>query len=226
MKRSWQLCVAGVGVVLLLAAPPPAYQVAVGQAASSIPAVAPGSAQRQGRGDPVGHLTKTATFDRALGIDLGKSSNGAPVCFFREEGGSHALDIGMSTGGAFIRVEHGDGPLPAEAIPTSSLRLFAGKAVTRMVGGDAKNSGEYEPLLVYRGSIEYVPNLVTAFGNGFVVGSRGDPRSFFELIAHARGEFVVVQSASEPKKLDVVAIYKFKPGSIPALLACATKHIR
>jgi hypothetical protein len=46
------------------------------------------------------------------------------------------------------------------------------------------------------------------------------------MIARARGEFVVVQSASEPKKLDVIAIYKFKPGSIPALLSCASKHIR
>lgn len=202
------------------------YQVAISQAATSVPAAAPSPAQLQRTGDPIGHLTKTSDFDRARGIGLGKSSKETPVCFFREEGGSHVLDIGMSAYGAFIRVEHGDGPLPVEAIPTSSLRLFAGKAITKTVGGDEKNSGEYEPLLIYGGSIEYVPNLVTEFGNGFVVVSQDDPKSFFEMIARARGEFVVVQSVSEPKKLDLIAIYKFEPGSIPALLSCASKHIR
>ncbi len=202
------------------------YQAAVGQAATPVPAAAPSPAQPQKRGDPIGSVTRISTFARAQGINVGKSSTGKPVCFFREEGSSHKLDIGISADGAFIRVEHGDGPLPPEAIPTSPLQLSAGKAVTKLVDGDEKNTGEYTPLFVYDGSIDYVSNLVTDFGNGFVVVSQDDPESFFEIVARARGEFAVVQSTSEPKKSDVVAVYKFTTKSISALLSCAKKHIR
>ncbi len=182
--------------------------------------------QSQNRDDLIGSLTKTSTFDRAQRINVGKSSKGKPVCFFREEGGSHMLDIGISRDGAFIRVAHGDGPLRAEEIPSPPLRLFAGKAMTKVVDGDEKITGEYEPLLTYGGSIDYVPNLVTDFGNGFAVVSEGDPESFLGVVARARGEFAVVQSASEPKKLDVVAIYDFKTASVSALLSCAKSHVR
>ena len=83
------------------------------------------------------------------------------MCFFREEGGSHVLDIGMSADGAFIRVAHGDGPLAAEAIPKAPLRLLAGKGLTKIVDGDEKYTGEYKAIQTYGGSIDYVPNLVT-----------------------------------------------------------------
>ena len=183
-------------------------------------------AQSQSRGDPIGSLRKTSTFDRSQGINVGKSSNGMPVCFFREEGGSHKLDIGISADGAFIRVEHSDGPLPVEAIPKPPVRLFAGKGLTKIVDGDEIYTGEYEPLQIYGGSIDYLPNLVTEFGDGFAVVSQDDAKTFLEVVARARGQFIVIQSEAELKKLDHVAIYDFKTKSIAALLSCAKKHVR
>lgn len=202
------------------------YQVAASQTAKPVPAATPGPLKSESRGDPIGNVTKTSTFDRAQRVDVGKSGQGKPVCYYREEGSSHMLDIGLSAEGAFIRVAYGDGPLAPEAIPTPPLRLFAGKAVTKVVDGDEKSTGEYEPLLIYGGSIDYVPNLTTDFGGGFVVVGKGDPVSLLEMVARGRGEFAVVQAVSEPSKLDVVAIYDFRAKSIPALLACAKKHVR
>jgi hypothetical protein len=54
----------------------------------------------------------------------------------------------------------------------------------------------------------------------------GDAKSFFDMAARARGEFVVVQSISETKQSDVIAIYHFKASTISALLSCAKKHIQ
>jgi hypothetical protein len=202
------------------------YQVAAGQTATSVPAATPSPVQSKSRGDPIGSVTKVSSFDRARRINIGKSSQGKPVCFFREEGGSHMLDIGVSAEGAFIRVAHGDGPLPAGEIPRPPLHLFAGKGLTKVIDGDEKYTGEYASLQSYGGSIDFVPNITTDFGDGFVVVSKDDAKSFFETIARARKEFVVIQSVSEPAKLDRVAIYEFTTNSIPALLSCAKKHIQ
>jgi hypothetical protein len=202
------------------------YQVAAAQAATSVAAVTSGPAQSGSRGDPIGKVMKTSTFDRAQHINVGKSSQGKPVCFFREEGGSHMLDIGVSVEGAFIRVAHGDGPLPTGEIPKPPLRLFAGKGLTKVIDGDEKYTGEYAPIQTFGGSIEFVPNIATDFGDGFVVVSKDDMKSFFETVAQARREFVVIQSVSEPARLDRVAIYDFGANAISALLSCAKKHIR
>jgi hypothetical protein len=188
-------------------------------------AVATGPVQSQGR-DPIGSLSKTSTFNSAQHISLGKSRNGKPVCFFREEGSSHRLDIGMTADGAFIRVEHGDGLLAAGSIAKPPLKVFAGKELTKLVDGDLKSTGEYEQFQIYGGAVDYAPNLSTEMGNGFAVIAKGDAKSFFEMVARARGEFVVVQSVSEPRNVDVIAIYKFNASAIPALLSCAQKHAR
>lgn len=195
-------------------------------AASVVLGSAVGPAQSQGRGDPIGSLVKTSTFNSAQRISLGKSRSGMPVCFFREEGSSHRLDIGMTADGPFIRVEHGDGPLATGSIPKPPLMVFAGKGLTNLVDGDLKSTGEYEQFQIYGGAIEYAPNLDTEMGNGFAVVAKGDAKAFFEMVARARGEFVVVQSVSEPKKLDVVAIYDFNANAISALLLCEKKHIQ
>ena len=74
--------------------------------------------------------------------------------------------------------------------------------------------------------MDYVPNLDTEYGGGFVVIAKSDPKSFFEMVARARQEFVVVRSIATPKNVDVIAIYNFKVSAIPALLACAKKTIQ
>ena len=187
---------------------------------------ATGSVPAQERGDPIGPLVRTSTYDRAQRVNVGKSSAGKVACFFREQGSSHQTDIGMSADGAFIRVEHGDGRLPPEAIPQPPLQVFAGKEVTKVVDGDEKATGEYERFHVYDGAIEYRTNIKSQYDGGFVVVANGDPKPFFDMIARARGEFVIVQSIAAPKKLDVIAIYEFKASTAAALLSCAQKNVK
>lgn len=180
----------------------------------------------QGGADPIGELKKASTYDRAQHVDVAKPAKGKPVCYFREEGSSHTLDIGIGAAGAFIRVASGDGPLDAGSIPKPPLKVFAGKELTKLVGGDLKSTGEYEAFQVYDGTIDYVPNLKTDYSGGFVVVAKGDAKSFLDMVARARQEFVVVQSKAEPKNVDVIAIYKFNASAAAALLACAKKHFQ
>jgi hypothetical protein len=183
-------------------------------------------AQSQGRGDLIGDLVRTSTFNSAERVNVGKSSKGSLACFFREAGDSHKTDIGIFADGAFIRVEREDEPLPAASIPKPPLQVFAGKGLTKLVDGNEKFTGEYAQLQMYGARVDYVPNLTTKMGDGFVLVTKGDAKSFFEMAARARGGFIVVQSVAEPKKLDVVAIYHFKASAISVLLECAKKHIR
>ena len=148
------------------------------------------------------------------------------MCYFREEGSSHILDIGIGADGAFLRVESGDGPLEPAAIPKPPLKVFAGKALTKMIDGDEKVTGEYQQIQPYNGAVAYAPNLTTRYGAGFAVIAKGDAKAFLETIVRARGEFMVVQSAAAPKNVDIIAIYKFKPGTMTALLSCAAKHLQ
>ena len=185
--------------------------------------VTAGSAQSQGSGDTIGDLVRTSTFSSADHVNVGKSNVVKQACFFREQGSSHMLDIGVSADGAFIRLAYGDGPLPADSIPKPPLQVFAGKQLTKLVDGDMKVTGEYEPIQVYDGAANYTPNIATRYGSGFIVVTNGDTRSFLGIVARARGEFIVVRSVSDPRKVDVVAIYDFKESTMSALLACAQK---
>ena len=175
-------------------------------------------------GDPIGDLTATSVFNRSDRVNIGKSNKGKQACFFREEGSSHMLDIGLSADGAFVRLAYGDGPLPAESIPTPPLRVFAGKELTKTVDGDTKATGEYTPIQSYDGAVNYTPNLATKYGSGFSVVANADAKAFLEMVARARGEFIVVQSAARPENVDVVAIYDFKESTVTALMACAKKN--
>jgi hypothetical protein len=198
---------------------------------------AAGPALSQGGADPIGELKKTSTFDRAQGVNVGKSSKGKLVCFYRQEGSDSNVDIGISADGAFIRVESDEDRLPNESNfnpalplvtrtnPKPPVRIFAAKEVTKLVDGDVKSTGEYEPLQVYGGTVDYVPNIKTIYGDGFVLVAKGDAKSFLEMVVRAHGGYIVVQSVSEPKNLDGMGIYGFKASTISALLSCAKKHI-
>ena len=114
-------------------------------------ALAPGVAFSQQRGDPIGPLTRVATFDRAQQVNVGKTKAGKIACYFREEGSSHSLDIGMTADGAFIRLETFDS---RETTPTPPLRVFAGKQMAK--GEYATN--EFAVLQAYDATFEfYVP---------------------------------------------------------------------
>jgi hypothetical protein len=175
--------------------------------------------------DPIGELRKSSTYDRARHVDVA-TVRGKAVCYFREEGSSHRLDIGIGAMGAFIRVESGDGPLEPGAIPQPPLKVFAGKELTKVVDGDVKSTGEYQAFQVYEGAVEYLPNLRTRFSGGFAVIAKADAVSFLGMVARARREFVVVQSKAEATNVDVIAIYNFDAVTVAALLACARQHVR
>ena len=116
--------------------------------------------------------------------------------------------------------------MDAGSIPKPPLKVFAGKELTKLVDGDLKATGEYDSFQVYGGAVDYVPNVKTGYGGGFVVVAKGDARAFLDMVARARQEFVVVQASAEPKNVDVIAIYKFNAGTVSALLACAKKHVQ
>jgi hypothetical protein len=201
-----------------------AISVVLGSVMAASPALS------QGGVDPIGKLKKTATFDRAQRVDVGKSSKGNVVCFTEDyDAGDAEFYVGMSADGAFIRAEFGRA-LPKVPLPKPPLRIFAGKGLTKLIDGDEKYTGEYAPLqggaVIYSGAVDYVPLLDTIYGEGYVLVIKGDAKSFLETVARAREEFIVVQSISEPKDVDASAIYRFKASTISALLACAKKHIQ
>jgi hypothetical protein len=167
--------------------------------------------------DPIGPLTRVSVFDPAQKINVGKTASGQPVCYFREEGSSHTLGIGVAADGAFLRLETFDS---RETTPKSPLRPFAGKQGER--GGYVTN--ELTVLQPYKGRIEF---YTTKPDQGdFTVIAKADPQALFEMVARARNEFVVVQSVTDPKTVDIVAIYHFTAANISALLACAKARIQ
>jgi hypothetical protein len=192
------------------------------------PAAQPPTEQRRpadpllvGRGDPIGALNRTATFDRGKKVYVGKSNIGTVACYAREEGDTHRLDIGIVAQGAFVRLQT---PSPREATPSPPVRIFAGKEKTRRSGGNEYATGEYSVLKAYDGDVAfYVPR--PANGDFTAIG-KSDPAGFLAMVAAARREFVVVQSAAGGGDANIVAIYHFNAAMIPALLSCAkAQHI-
>ena len=94
------------------------------------------------------HISRLATFDRAQAVNVGKTKAGKTACYFREEGSSHSLDIGITADGAFIRLETFDS---RETTPAPPLRVFAGKQIAK--GEYATN--EFAVLQAYDGPVSY-----------------------------------------------------------------------
>lgn len=179
------------------------------------------AALAQQRADPIGPLSKIQTVDRAQKINLGKTKSGKFVCYFREEGSSHSLDIGIAADGAYIRLETGDS---REKTPAAPLRVFAGKEIAKRVGADEFATGEFTVLQAYDGKFSYyVPKPEQ---DDFSVVAEGDAKAFLDMVARANTQFVVVQSVADPKNVNYVAIYNFKAATIPALLACAKDRVK
>jgi hypothetical protein len=179
------------------------------------------AALAQQRADPIGPLTKIQTFDRAQKVNLGRTKSGKVACYFREEGSSHSLDIGITTDGAYIRLETGDS---RETTPAAPLRVFAGKENSKRVGANEFATGEFTVLQAYDGQFDYY--IPKPEQDDFVVVAKGDARAFLEMVARANTQFVVVQSVTNPKSVNYVAIYNFKAATISALLACAKDRVK
>jgi hypothetical protein len=150
-----------------------------------------------------------------LAVMKGSDASGAPICYVREEGSSHRLDIGIaqnrSTGAAtneaFVRLEtpeQRDGPPPS-----SPVWVFAGQ----------RQKNDYTPLVTFMGEVEYiVPQRDRA---NFTLVAKGDLRTFLGVIASARDRFLVVRARALPTAVDYVAIYQFDTAAADALVACA-----
>ncbi len=191
-----------------------------GQAAPATPAPIqqrrPSDPPSVNRDDPIGSLTRTATFDRAKHVYVGKSKTGTVACYFREEGDTHRLDIGIAAAGAFVRLQT---PEPRDVTPSPPVRVFAGREKTRRSGGNEYATGEYTVLKAYDGDIAfYAPR--PSHGDFTVIG-KSDPAGFLAMVAAARREFVVVQSTGGDKSANIVAVYRFNAALVPVLLSCA-----
>ena len=160
--------------------------------------------------DPIGALTKVARYDNATKVEVGRSANGTLACYVREQGSSHQLDIGVTGTRAFIRLE---APDEREATPQPPLKVFAGKSTS---------ADDYAPIKEFGGPVTFV--VPRQDRSDFTLIAEQNPREFLQMVAAARGEFVVVQSRADAKINNVVAIYQFSAKAIAPLLACAAER--
>lgn len=196
---------------------------------ASQPVPAPSASQRgetfsANRTDPIGSIKRASVFDRAQRIFVGRGKAGA-VCYFRESGDTHQLDIGVSKLGAFVRLET---PETGDVIPPPPVRVFAGREKTRRSGGNEYATGEFTVLKPYDGDVEFYA-LRRGTGDFMAIArsnAESDVKAFLEMVAGARGQFVVVQSKANPKATSIVAVYRFRAAAIPALLACAKSRLK
>lgn len=172
--------------------------------------LSPTVGQTAGDTDPIGPLRRTARYDVSQKIDVGQSSTGVVACYVREEASSHRLDIGVAGSSAFLRVE---APDERETTPAPPLKVFAGKSGA----GD-----DYTTIKPFDGAVSFA--MPTPDTSDFVLIAENDPRGFLEMVAAARGAFVVVQSQTDAKASDAVAVNQFSTQAIPHLLACATER--
>lgn len=160
--------------------------------------------------DPIGVLRKIARYDNAAKVEVGRTDSGLVACYVREQGSSHQLDIGVSGTRAFIRLE---APDEREATPQPPLKVFAGKS---------SSADDYAPIMEFGGPVTFV--VPRQDRSDFTLIAEQNPREFLQMVAAARGEFVVVQARADAKITNVVAIYQFSPKAIAPLLACAAER--
>jgi hypothetical protein len=160
--------------------------------------------------DPIGQLRRIARYDAAQKIDVGQSPGGLLACYFREEGSSHRLDIGVTGSRAFLRLE---APDDRDATPAPPLNVFAGKSGP---------TDDYILIKNFDGAVRFT--MPRPERSDFVLIAETEPRDFLQMVAAARGEFVVVQSRADPKAQNIVAIYHFSAKAIAPLLACAAER--
>lgn len=168
--------------------------------------------------DPIGPLSKASPSAEDNTVLIGKDPGGMPVCFTREQGDSHHLDIGVSTAGAFVRLESADS---ADAPPASggAVRIYAGEQLIE--GGKATD--RFTVLKAYEGAASY--SQLSGDSPGFLVVAAGDPVPFLEVVVAARRQFLVAEAQGEPRGIDYVSIYDFDAVAAKAVMACAVRSV-
>ena len=166
--------------------------------------------------DPVGPVSQTGRYEGGQSGLLGRDSAGRTLCFRREEGSSHRLDIGVSRHGAFARLET---PEPREATARDPVRVYAGQR-----GPMAPNRGDrFAVLAAYDGAARHF--VANPSSSGFTLVAT-DAAAFLAVVAAARDHFLVVESRQPPAARESVAIYDFTRAAGEAMLACAARHVR
>lgn len=164
--------------------------------------------------DPIGKIVPTGRFDGGTKVQIGRDAAGRAVCFLREQGDSHRLDIGIGASGAFVRLET---PEPRDATPVPPVRAYAGLQQTE----NGRATDRFMVLKPYEGEVTYV---VSTPGQGsFTLVATGAPDAFLAVVAAAGGNFLVIEQRRPPVR-DYVAIYDFDEQAAAALLACRQRH--
>ena len=160
--------------------------------------------------DPVGPIALVGRYDGGQGVLLGRDQAGRTVCYRREEGSSHRLDIGVGPQGAFLRL---DTPEPRDATAREPVRVYAGH----------RSGDRFTVLAVFEGTARHhVPGVGAS---GFVLVA-AEAAAFLAVVAAARDQFLVVESRQAPAAREYVAIYEFTKAAADAMLACAVRHVR
>ncbi len=171
-----------------------------------------------GDGDPIGQIGSAVPYEGDARVAVGPDADGHPVCFTRETGDNHRLDIGIGTAGAFVRLEAADSD-GAAAMPQAPLQIYAGEQQV----ADGKATDRFNVLKAFTGTARFL--RFTGPAPGFVVVADGNPAPFLEVVAAARRQFLVVASQQDPRAIDYVAVYDFTPEAAGAVIACATRHV-
>ena len=164
--------------------------------------------------DPIGRIAQTGSYLGGHGVLIGRDASGTTVCYRREEGDSHRLDIGVGAIGAFVRLET---PESRDALPRPPVRAYAGVEEVR----NDRSTGRFTPLLAYEDEITYVvPDRTSA---SFVLIATREAARFLAVVAAARGNFLVVEQRNAAIR-DYVAVYQFDRTAAEAILACQRRH--
>ena len=180
--------------------------------AALLAAVVPAAAQSAR--DPIGRIAPTGRFDGGSKVQLGRDAAGRPVCFVREEGDSHRLDIGIGAGGAFVRLET---PEPRDATPVPPVRVYAGLQQTE----NGRATERFMVLKPYDGEVTYI--VPTPGQGSFTLLAAGAPDAFLAVVAAAGGNFLVIEQRRSAIR-DYVAIYDFNEQAAAAVAACRQRH--
>lgn len=164
--------------------------------------------------DPIGSIVPTGRFEGSPKVQLGRAAAGRTVCFVREQGDSHRLDIGVSASGAFVRLAT---PEPRDAMPLPPVRVYAGLQQAEQ----GRATDRFMVLKPHDGNVTYiVPS--PALGS-FTLLADGTPEAFLAVVAAAGGNFLVIEQRRPPVR-DYVAIYEFNDQAAAALAACRQRH--
>lgn len=170
------------------------------------------TAAAQSTADPIGAITPlTISRNHGAAVQTGRTAGGDTVCFMREQGDSHRLDIGVGRSGAFVRLES---PEPPAGQPTPPVRIFAG---LQQIENDRATS-HFLVLARYKGKVTLIaPSAERATKTILAT----DTAAFLDVVAAAKGQFIVVEGEGTDGDKDWFAVYDFDKAGAAALIACA-----